>query len=929
MKKMTKRNGFTIVELVIVIAVIAILAGVLIPTFGGIIERANESNDTQLVATINKLLFVEETITGRDPNDAVEIQKMLKANGVRLQTKSEGKYLWYDIEGKQVILAGLDDNGIVLPGSNNPTQPAAIADVEETEKGGFNPDITTPENFIKGYLFLSEESKDGLAEAIHGLRNPIGKGEEEEIVASMKTSLRNSLNEIKALKGEQSQLHQQLDAYMNKTAVMTEKGTICMDGVNAGDVKRVIVHSNMKEVTEKALTDLKENFESVKVVDLHSDVKSIEEDAISILKDVNNVIHLVYNNEEIKKNYDTVEDIYHLFSKEERPNFIKNVYLTFIDQDGNKLTDPITIDEYTDEEAKKNGYQFTYGFPYAYFGSDSKTQVYDFKNYSLNLAFTIEVGEKTINLSEDEDDIYNIGVNGCLNVYAVFEKKSVTTADFQINEKFYSSDAVTLMLANPVVDENNVKKLPISATRITVISQNAKLNETNKTLTLPAGVTLYIPYSMSEGYNFDNSQPNYLYGDSLSNTGVSAKLNYYNSADRDGENGVYKLTVADNTKLDVYGRVIVDAKLYGWKNTYFGFIADDISVLQVNSGAKINLKSGAGFNAFGIVKGSGEVIAESGSSVVEPLTVLDLNGGTFTSFCVLNNKTPFNRFRAESIRLSLKVCAGAEYTSFGFVTVNDENQTVSLKIAGVPSTANKEDNRMKENPIFSIVSGNIVKTFDKNDGMHLAINGTVTDCAKKTEVMGYGVDFTKVPLPLGDFDVTVATGANLTLSNCIYKILPGSEWVVDGTLNVNTTVAVYENFEISNVRQFEEWWQTKTETCNTSPVGPREYENAFTSSKATFTVSGILDLQSNARFGGKIQGTSGTIKISNSNNGICDVILEGSHRRGWKDLELCTHQVNGMITQAQLQTGVNTYTNLPTTAGQYIFKGNDTGWTIG
>ena len=42
MKKMN-RKGFTIVELVIVIAVIAILAGVLIPTFSGITTRAQES----------------------------------------------------------------------------------------------------------------------------------------------------------------------------------------------------------------------------------------------------------------------------------------------------------------------------------------------------------------------------------------------------------------------------------------------------------------------------------------------------------------------------------------------------------------------------------------------------------------------------------------------------------------------------------------------------------------------------------------------------------------------------------------------------------------------------------------------------------------------------------------------------------------------
>ena len=41
--KRNNKKGFTIVELVIVIAVIAILAGVLIPTFSGIVKKAQYS----------------------------------------------------------------------------------------------------------------------------------------------------------------------------------------------------------------------------------------------------------------------------------------------------------------------------------------------------------------------------------------------------------------------------------------------------------------------------------------------------------------------------------------------------------------------------------------------------------------------------------------------------------------------------------------------------------------------------------------------------------------------------------------------------------------------------------------------------------------------------------------------------------------------
>lgn len=47
--KNNKKRGFTIVELVIVIAVIAILAAVLIPTFSNVIQKANNSKALQAV----------------------------------------------------------------------------------------------------------------------------------------------------------------------------------------------------------------------------------------------------------------------------------------------------------------------------------------------------------------------------------------------------------------------------------------------------------------------------------------------------------------------------------------------------------------------------------------------------------------------------------------------------------------------------------------------------------------------------------------------------------------------------------------------------------------------------------------------------------------------------------------------------------------
>ena len=62
MKKNNKK-GFTIVELVIVIAVIAILAAVLIPTFSSIIKKAKQTSDIQAVQQMNTALAIDGAVT--------------------------------------------------------------------------------------------------------------------------------------------------------------------------------------------------------------------------------------------------------------------------------------------------------------------------------------------------------------------------------------------------------------------------------------------------------------------------------------------------------------------------------------------------------------------------------------------------------------------------------------------------------------------------------------------------------------------------------------------------------------------------------------------------------------------------------------------------------------------------------------------------
>ena len=95
---MKNNKGFTIVELVIVIAVVAILAAVLIPAFSGIIKKANISADMQTARNMATILAAEKPIGPREAVDA------LKANGIeRLEPKTK-YYSFYWIKSINAVV---------------------------------------------------------------------------------------------------------------------------------------------------------------------------------------------------------------------------------------------------------------------------------------------------------------------------------------------------------------------------------------------------------------------------------------------------------------------------------------------------------------------------------------------------------------------------------------------------------------------------------------------------------------------------------------------------------------------------------------------------------------------------------------------------------------------------------------------------------
>lgn len=114
MKTQNKKRGFTIIELVIVVTVIAILSAVLIPTFAGVIKRANKSADEQAVATINKVLAAE---AADEPETIAEFITMMAENGYDVEDykplTKDTYFFWVKSENAVVIADA--SNAVLYP----------------------------------------------------------------------------------------------------------------------------------------------------------------------------------------------------------------------------------------------------------------------------------------------------------------------------------------------------------------------------------------------------------------------------------------------------------------------------------------------------------------------------------------------------------------------------------------------------------------------------------------------------------------------------------------------------------------------------------------------------------------------------------------------------------------------------------------------
>lgn len=131
-----KKEGFTLVELIVVIVVIAILTAILIPTIGYVIEHSKETADITTVKLLN-LALVEDNAKNDAPETMTDVIKIMKSKGYlidKITPRSSGDILWDSANNRFMLKK--DDKILYQDKSTVKAEPYELWKVVETEKDG-------------------------------------------------------------------------------------------------------------------------------------------------------------------------------------------------------------------------------------------------------------------------------------------------------------------------------------------------------------------------------------------------------------------------------------------------------------------------------------------------------------------------------------------------------------------------------------------------------------------------------------------------------------------------------------------------------------------------------------------------------------------------------------------------------------------------
>lgn len=357
--------------------------------------------------------------------------------------------------------------------------------------------------------------------------------------------------------------------------------------------------------------------------------------------------------------------------------------------------------------------------------------------------------------------------------------------------------------------------------------------------TVKSGVTLLVPYDGT----YSTSADNYLKDD---NTETSATP-------------YVTLTMTEGTTLTVKGggSLLVNASIAS--NGMASSHAINYGKLVTEKDTKIVLESGSWADAMGYITGSGEMIAESGSSIYEVFNLYGWKGGSISSK-IKGKVFPINQYTLNNLQINTTFNAGSYYYAKATITATLIGR-VDTKVAFVSP---------ESDAFIELSSGTLKKSYvNTNGNVRFAMNGNATFHNLEVKVSAASASTKKLQVPIpGHFKLTVASGTTTIPSDVQIKLLPGAELNINSgaTLNVNGALYAYADINDAYDNGLTKWQDggnnkqyPSTSHMRSTSIDKNVTPDYSVDTPAKITVNGNINVASGATLGAVIGGESGTL----------------------------------------------------------------------